>query len=199
MKRQDDLLAKYNKLEVKYAFDEGRNCDKEDYLIAVFSGVACGIIDSLFVNMPNHGTKNNSLLGEVTDQQANNILSLIADKKIVSDRKVYERLSNQGLKGENLKQRLREYGIPENFSYKNGYPDLSAKITYLENRYRVGYDQSTNDKLRGNHVNITPNNHHLKSLAHCPDLIGLCCAVLDQFTEKTSFADSGRAIRVRSV
>ena len=43
---------------------------------------------------------------------------------------------------------------------------------------------------------MRPQNHHLLSLAHSPDLIGLLFSILDQFTGKTSIIASGEFIRV---
>ena len=43
---------------------------------------------------------------------------------------------------------------------------------------------------------MSASNHHLKSLGHSPDLIGLFFSVLDQFTGTSSFISNGRIIRV---
>ena len=43
---------------------------------------------------------------------------------------------------------------------------------------------------------ISPQNHHLKSLAHSPDIVGLFFSILDQFQNKASYVSNGRLIRI---
>lgn len=191
----NDIELRYSKVQTKLALVEGRSCDKYDYLISVFSGVVCGIIDSIFLNKPNVKNEKNSALNTLTDKEAERVLSLIADKQISSDLKVFDSLKAEGLKGEELRNALEDAGAPRNFSSK-GYESVSDKITYLENKYRVSYDQSTSNEFFGDCDGITPMNHHLKSLAHCPDIIGLCASILDQFTGETTFVSKGQLIRV---
>ncbi len=196
MESNKDIIKKKDLLDAKLAVSQGANCDKYDYLISAFCGVSCGLIDAFLVGKPNFRDVQNSKLGTLTDDAANKFTATIADKLILRDIQVREELKKQGLKGSVLKDELEKLGIHDLSTKNPPYPKLKDKIQYLETKYRVSYDQSTNDKLTGNAVNITPNNHHMKSLAHCPDIIGLFFAILDQFTETTSFVDGGKVIRV---
>lgn len=75
---------------------------------------------------------------------------------------------------------------------------LQHAIQYLERNAKVPYDQAKSVDVDGMVKHMTPKNHHLKSLAHSPDPIGLCCAILDQFQMKATFIDNGKIIRVNS-
>ena len=191
----NNIELQYSKVQTKLALVEGRDCDQDDYMIAVFAGIVSGIIDSLFVNKPNLKGTPNSALNNWTDKESERILSFLADKQIDSDMRLLDSLKENGLKGEELRNALEAAGAPRNLSSK-GYPDIKDKITYLENKYRVVYDPSTSDKIIGDDVKLSTYNHHLKSLAHCPDIIGLCAAILDQFTGKVTFVENGQVIRV---
>ena len=197
MEDRQEILNNKELVDAKLAVAQGANCDKYDYLISVFCGVSCGLIDAFLVGKPNFEDAKNSKLGTLTDTAANKFTESIADKLIAKDLKELNELRKK-YKGEELARELEKRGIPSNFPRRKNppYPDLKDKITYLENKYRVSYDQSTNDKTIGDAVNITPNNHHMKSLAHCPDIIGLSFAILDQFTDTTSFVQGGKVIRV---
>lgn len=195
MVESNTLEKRYSKLQMKIALVEGRKCDEYDYLIAVFSGLVSGLIDSFFVGKPNFENNYNSKLGTLSDDFSNKVLEKVSDQLISRDLKIYSSLKASGLKGEELHNALEAKGIPKNYSLK-GYPTIKDKITYLENKFKVSYDQSTNDKLMGDYTNITPGNHHLKSLSHTPDFIGLIFAVLDQFTKETTVVEKGKLIRV---
>ncbi len=200
MREEEVIKLKYEQLEIKIAIANGEKCDKYDYLIAVFCGVACGLIDSFLVGKPNFRNDINSKLGSITDNTANELTSSIADLMIKKDEKILKDLKRTGLKGDELSKALMEKGVPGNFKRSEPrYENLkgnNSKITYLEEKFKVCYDQSTNDKIIGDNVNITPDNHHLKNLAHYPDIIGLFFAILDQFTIKSSFVENGKIIRV---
>lgn len=200
MTQNEIIEFKYEELEVKLAIANGEHCEISDYMIAIFCGFACGFVDAFLVGKPNFREETKSKLGTLADKTADKITATIADELIKRDEKVLKKLQKKGLKGEELRKALEEKGIPGNFKRKgeleDKYPTMSEKITYLENKFRVSYDQSTNDKLYGDDVNITPDNHHLKSLAHSPDVIGLFFAILDQFTLQTSFVEGGKVIRV---
>lgn len=77
--------------------------------------------------------------------------------------------------------------------------NVKSAIGHLERKFKVNYDQSISDvssKALG--MNITPGNHHMKSLAHSPDIIGLFFSILNQFTASASFLDGGRLITMNA-
>lgn len=143
------------------------NCDKYDYLIASFCGVATGLIDAFFVGMPGE-----SKLGKWTDNQVDSLVEKFAQGVWAAD-------SKSGTRSKK----------PEG---------IASAIGYLERRFGVNYDARYGADLNlGDTVlNMSAKNHHLKSLGHCPDLIGLFFSILDQFTGMNSFISDGRIIRV---
>lgn len=73
-------------------------------------------------------------------------------------------------------------------------PTRSA-IGYLERNFKVNYDHRHGGDV-DHAFKMSTNNHHLKSLGHSPDLIGLFFSILGQFIDKAIFVDSGKIISV---
>ena len=71
---------------------------------------------------------------------------------------------------------------------------ISDAIRHFE-KFHVNYDQRYTSDVNGQFTMGTTN-HHLKSLAHSPDPIGLFFSILDQFQSKASFIADGRLIRI---
>lgn len=202
------IIMRYRALEARLALIEGRNCDSSDYLISVFCGTAAGLIDSLFVGKPNLSGSDNSIIGREIDKLTEQMVERFADINISHDSKVYdsiaaalkkERLSKSEF-NRRLKEELIKHGIPENFAREKGYSGFrgeGSKLVYLENKFRVSYDQTNRSKLKENiPFKLSPNDHHIKSVAHWPDIIGLLAAIADQFTGKTTFISDGKIYRV---
>jgi hypothetical protein len=77
-------------------------------------------------------------------------------------------------------------------------PTKSA-ITFLEKSFKVNYDQATSDGNNGTGgvvKNMYTTNHHIKSLGHSPDLVGLFFSIVDQFNNTAHFVDGGRIITI---
>lgn len=132
-------------------------CDRYDYMIAAFCGFSAGIIDSFFVQTPGLGS-----LGKMTDGRADIAVLKVAQMLW----KVDGRSFAQG-------KSRRE---PDN---------LVRSISYLEQAFPVNFDARYAADLKdssGKIVGMNPKNHHLMSLAHSPDIIGLLFSILDQFT-----------------
>lgn len=145
-------------------------CDKYDYMIAAFCGLTAGIIDALFVGTPGQGK-----LGQLTDRGTDNLVQKIANMVWSGDQR------------SNIDGRLRKA------------PDtLEKSISYLEQAFPVNYDARYGKDLinSGNITSMTPKNHHLMSLAHSPDIVGLLFSIIDQFTGKASFINNGKLIRL---
>lgn len=75
----------------------------------------------------------------------------------------------------------------------NGDINISNSIRFFEDKYEVNYDQATG-KSAGELLDMSMSNHHIKSLGHAPDLIGLIFSVVDQFSSTSHFLDNGRLI-----
>lgn len=72
---------------------------------------------------------------------------------------------------------------------------VASAIGHLEKTFHVNYDQRHTTDVGGN-FNMSTKNHHIKSLSHSPDILGLFFSILDQFTSKSSFIADGRIIRI---
>ena len=73
--------------------------------------------------------------------------------------------------------------------------NVGSAIGFLERRFKVNYENVSTQSV-GGQFQMSAKNHHYKSLAHSPDLIGLFFSILDQFTNSASFLSDGRLIRV---
>jgi len=165
-----DLMTKSQRLAIQKRINEEftfkkANCDKYDYLIAGTCGVIGGLVDILFVNIPE-----NSILGGITDEMAGKITQKFASFLGWDKQKALSKGSN---------------------------PTASA-IGFLEQKFRVNYDQTTTQATGGAVKNLSLKNHHLKSLGHSPDLIGLFFSILNQFTNTSTFISNGQLITIRT-
>lgn len=70
---------------------------------------------------------------------------------------------------------------------------INLAIKFLEGKYKVNYDQATG-KAANSLLGMTMSNHHIKSLGHAPDIVGLIFSIVDQFTGQSHFLDNGRFI-----
>ncbi len=79
-----------------------------------------------------------------------------------------------------------------------GANPVKSAIGYLEGTFKVNYDQTTGQGKNGvgGAFNMAMKNHHLKSMGHWPDLIGLFFSILDQFTSTAHFVDGGQIISI---
>ena len=76
---------------------------------------------------------------------------------------------------------------------------LNQCVSYLEQAFPVNYDARYASDLNvdeGVLAGMGPKNHHLYSLAHSPDIIGLVFSIIDQYSEdgSASFIDHGHII-----
>lgn len=69
---------------------------------------------------------------------------------------------------------------------KEGSDPLKSAIGFLERKFPVPYDHQHTTAV-GKRFNMNSKNHHLKSLGHSPDLVGLFFSILDQFNSTASF------------
>ena len=57
--------------------------------------------------------------------------------------------------------------------YQGEKDSLSSAVSYLEQKFKIPYDQSVGGGVFRELINLTPSNHHFKSLGHNPTLLGL--------------------------
>lgn len=144
-------------------------CDKYDILIAVFCGGAAGLIDVFFVGDPL-----TSVFGKSVDKTADGLVKKAAHFFWNHD----TRTSGKSRK------------CPQT---------LEQCISYLEQAFPVNYDARYASDLvveDGVLEGMRPLNHHLLSLAHSPDPIGLVFSIINQFMGYASFVDHGKIIHV---
>lgn len=142
------------------------NCDKYDYMIAGTCGLIGGLIDIIFVGAPGEGA-----------------LTKLSDK--AADKAVESFASTLGWNKENAENR--------------GSNVTGSAIGFLEGKFNVNYDQATSNGRNGTGgtvKNMSMTNHHMKSLGHSPDIIGLFFSILDQFNSTSHFISEGKIVSV---
>lgn len=75
--------------------------------------------------------------------------------------------------------------------------NTASAIGFLERKYKVNYDQTSTGQV-GNQFDMYTKNHHMKSLSHSPDIIGLFFSILNQFTSTSSFAGNGKLVTINT-
>ena len=165
------------------------NCDKYDYLIAGTCGVIGGLIDVFLVGAPGEG-----LLGKVTDNGTKGAMEKFAEAF------GFER---QNKESQGYQKYLDRCEVKNKPPLDKETWMSSQAVQFLENKFGINYDQtSTNKKGKsgtgGAVENLTPTNHHLKSLGHSPDLIGLFFSIYNQFTSTSSFVSNGKLITIET-
>ena len=71
-------------------------------------------------------------------------------------------------------------------------------MRYLERRFKVPYDQRGAGDAASFIFDLNPKNHHFKSLAHNPTLLGLFFSILDQFNNTSHFVSGGELISLQN-
>ena len=75
--------------------------------------------------------------------------------------------------------------------------NVKSAIGFLEKKFPVNYDHKHSGDV-GNLFKMSPSNHHMKSLSHSPDIVGLFFSILNQFTSTSSFLNNGQLITIQS-
>ena len=129
----------------------------------------CGVIGGL-IDILFVGAPGESKLGDITDKQANKITEQFAEF----------------------------LGWDKNKAVSKGKNTTASAIGFLEKKFKINYDQATTHATGGAVNNLSMSNHHLKSLGHSPDLIGLFFSILNQFTSTSSFISNGKLITINT-
>ncbi len=74
---------------------------------------------------------------------------------------------------------------------------VTSAIGFLEKKFPVNYDQRHSGDV-GGLFTMSAKNHHMKSIAHSPDIIGLFFSILNQFTSTSSFLHNGQLITIQT-
>lgn len=192
-------------------YERKPHCDALDCALAALAGTIGGLVDILGVGSPENNMTN-SVIGRWTDQKTDSFIEKITgmvwdhDAPTRDKIKALREAKEITLDGRN--RMLKDAGIPYSQNLNTRPSGLQQCIQYLEKKFGVNYDASSAAWLDPNDLaklpiekqealgSMRPQNHHLLSLAHSPDLIGLLFSILDQFTGKTSIIASGEFIRV---
>lgn len=73
----------------------------------------------------------------------------------------------------------------------NDFDSLESAILFLEKKFKVPYDQRGLGDAGKVIFDLDAYNHHFKSLAHNPSILGLFFSLLDQFTNSSHFVTDG--------
>lgn len=74
---------------------------------------------------------------------------------------------------------------------------VASAIGFLEKKFKINYDQRSSVDVN-NLFSMSTKNHHMMSLAHSPDIIGLFFSILNQFTSTASFIVNGQLITINT-
>lgn len=125
---------------------------------------ACGIISGL-IDILLVKTPHEGIIGETTDQLFDKAVIALAGKK------------------------------------KNGEErSIASAIAFFENKAKVTYDQAKTQEITKHLADgftdtikhLSTQNHHAKSLSHYPDIFGLISSICNQFTNTSTFLDTGK-------
>ncbi len=168
------------------------NIEKDDIIVSSVAGVLAGAIDVFLIGTITNDSNKNKKLVNLTDKAFEKMVMKYANHQKVSE--IKENLKNASTAEDKnkLKKMLKDF--------KNeGFKDRKKAISFLENKFKVNYDDSTKATIFEN-VNfdkLTPNNHHFRSLAHDPSPLGLLVGIFDQLDKKTTLInDLGEIERV---
>ncbi len=92
-----------------------------------------------------------------------------------------------------FENRTKDFAKLSGWNYgKNG--STSSAIRFLETKFKIPYDQRGAGDAGQFIFGLNPTNHHFKSLAHNPTLLGLFFSILDQFTNQSHFVTENELI-----
>lgn len=154
------------------------HCDKYDYMLASISGIISGFIDVFFVGSGKSGKKRGQSdeRGQLSKSVSNGFNALV-------------------LKYAQFDYRTRNgLGIEVPNRQPNSIYDA---VRYLEVQYKVPYDAQYGKRLKAdlpNTFRMSADNHHLFSLAHYPDLVGLFFSILNQFNNTGTYLANGHLV-----
>ena len=77
------------------------------------------------------------------------------------------------------------------------FNSLESALRFLENKFKVPYDQTGLGDAGREIFGLNAVNHHFKSLAHNPSLLGLFFSILDQFSNTSHFVTNGQLVSLQ--
>ena len=80
---------------------------------------------------------------------------------------------------------------------KKNFDSLESALRFLDKEFKVPYDQTGLGDAGKAVFGMNAKNHHFKSLAHNPSLLGLFFSILDQFSNTSHFVSDGQLISLQ--
>lgn len=75
--------------------------------------------------------------------------------------------------------------------------NVNSAIGFLEKKFKVNYDQRHTSDVDGL-FQMSTKNHHMMSLSHSPDIVGLFFSLLNQFTSTSAFVANGKLVQINT-
>ncbi|WP_302265299.1 hypothetical protein [Dialister invisus] len=84
------------------------------------------------------------------------------------------------------------------YSGNGNFDGLNSALRFLEEKFKGPYDQTGLGDAGRDIFNLNAKNHHFKSLAHNPTLLGLFFSLLDQFINTSHFVTDGQLVSLQN-
>lgn len=159
-----DFLSRDEIQAINKSFSESLNKKVACDRLDYALACACGVISGL-IDILLVKTPHEGMIGETTDQLFDKAVIALAGKK------------------------------------KNGEErSIASAIAFFESKAKVTYDQAKTQEIT-KHLDdgftetikhLSTQNHHAKSLSHYPDIFGLISSICNQFTNTSTFLDTGK-------
>lgn len=167
--------------------------DKFDYLFATGSGVLAGFVDAMFVGTIKGG-KEATGMQKVVDNKFDKLVTKAGKQEKIAELKRNKRNAQTPEAKAKIQKRIDDL---KNHNIK-GYDrdnnpikwEKKDSIRILEKNHKVSYDAAVHQEVAG----MSPDNHHLRSLAHDPGPLGLVFGVYNQISGKSMFIANGGEI-----
>ena len=184
------------------------HADGLDYMVAVGTGVLCGLIDSFFVgefdveHFKENKEKVTKKFEEIVEQkgekakkddQIKNAIKKAKEKAAAKG----ERLSKE--KEEEIKRRITEslqkkFQERKAFDAENGTKTaLKSALEKLQDKFKIPSDNLWN----GAGIKVSSETHHLDDLAHHPTVIGLFAAIVSQIFHAGIFFNKNGEVSIQ--
>jgi hypothetical protein len=75
--------------------------------------------------------------------------------------------------------------------------NVASAIGFLERKFKVNYDQRYSSDVE-NIFDMSTKNHHIMSLSHSTDIVGLFFSLINQFTSTASFVSKGKIVTINT-
>ena len=159
-----DFLSRDEIQAINRSFNESLNKKVECDSLDYALACACGVISGL-VDILFVKTPHEGIIGDASDKLFDKAIIALAGKK------------------------------------KNGEErNISSAIAFFENKAKVTYDQAKTQEITKHLADgftetikhLSTGNHHAKSLSHYPDIFGLISSICNQFTNTSTFLDTGK-------